>query len=198
MDILSATILLFLILDPLGNIPIFLSHLEKCSNRYWVLARELLLALGILFLFLLFGRQMLDFLHLEQVSISIAGAIILFIIALRMIFPVTKAYGEEDIDGDPLLVPLAVPLVAGPSILATLILLVSKHPNQLATLSIALFIAWFLSSVILFSATAMQKYLGKKGMIAIERLMGMILIAIAVQMLLDGIKSYLISLNSAF
>ncbi|WP_395374311.1 MarC family protein [Marinicella sp. W31] len=196
MDILSATILLFLILDPLGNIPIFLSHLEKCSNRYWILARELLLALMILFLFLLFGRQMLNFLHLEQVSISLAGAIILFIIALRMIFPATKQYAEEEIDSDPLLVPLAVPLVAGPSILATLILLVSKHPDQLGTLSIALFIAWSLSAIILFSATAMQKYLGKKGMIAIERLMGMILIAISVQMFLDGIKSYLLSLKA--
>ncbi len=191
MDILSATILLFLILDPLGNIPIFLSHLENCEHRYRVLARELLLALGILFLFLFFGKQMLEFLHLEQVSISLAGAIILFIIALRMIFPVSKQYAEDEIEGDPLLVPLAVPLVAGPSILATLILLASKHPDQFNVLAIALFIAWSLSAVILFSATALQKYLGKKGMIAIERLMGMLLIAIAVQMFLDGIRAFL-------
>ena len=191
MDILSATILFFLILDPLGNIPIFISHLEKCENRFKVLARELLFALVILFLFLFFGKQMLDFLHLEQVSVSLAGAIILFIIALRMIFPASKAYGDEDIDDDPFLVPLAIPLVAGPSILATLILLASKHPNHFDVLAIALFIAWFLSAIILFSATAMQKYLGKNGMVAIERLMGMILIAIAVQMFLDGIRAFL-------
>ncbi len=193
MDILSATILLFLILDPLGNIPIFLSHLEKCENRYKVLARELLLALAILFLFLLFGRQMLEFLHLEQISISIAGAIILFIIALRMIFPVSKGYDDEEITGDPLLVPLAVPLVAGPSIMATLILLVSKHPDQIDVLAIALFISWFLSATILFFATALQNVLGKRGMIAIERLMGMLLIAIAVQMFLDGVRTFLVS-----
>ena len=96
MDILSATILLFLILDPLGNIPIFLTHLEKVENRFRVLARELLLALAILFLFLFFGKQMLDFLHLEQVSVSLAGAIILFIIALRMIFPASRQYGDEE------------------------------------------------------------------------------------------------------
>ncbi len=194
MDILSATILLFLILDPLGNIPIFLTQLEKVENRYQVLARELLLALGILFLFLFFGKQMLDFLHLEQVSVSLAGAIILFIIALRMIFPASKQYGDEEGSEEaPFLVPMAIPLVAGPSILATLILLSSKHPDQFGVLAIALFIAWFLSAIILFSATAMQKYLGKNGMIAIERLMGMILIAIAVQMFLDGIRAFLAS-----
>lgn len=195
MDILSATILFFLILDPLGNVPIFLSHLEKCENRYKVLARELILALAILFLFLFFGKQMLEFLHLEQTSVSLAGAIILFIIALRMIFPASKQYGDEEMEDEPFIVPLAIPLVAGPSILATLILLASKHPDQFNILAIALFIAWFLSAIILFSATAMQKYLGKNGMIAIERLMGMILIAIAVQMFLDAIRTFMTSIR---
>lgn len=191
MDILSATILLFLILDPLGNIPIFLSYLQKSKKRYKILARELILALIILYVFLFFGRQFLETLHLKQEAVSISGAIILFIIAIRMIFPASKQYGDEEIEGDPLLVPLAIPLVAGPSILATLILLVSQHPDKLKDLSIALFLAWFLSSIILFSATAMQNYLGKRGMIAIERLMGMVLIAVAVQMFLDGIKTFL-------
>ena len=191
MDILSATILLFLILDPLGNIPIFLSYLEKSKKRYKVLARELILALIILYVFLFFGRQFLAALQLKQEAVAISGAIILFIIAIRMIFPTSKQYGDEEIEGDPLLVPLAIPLVAGPSILATLILLVSQYPDKIMDLSIALFIAWFLSAVILFSATAMQKYLGKRGMIAIERLMGMVLIAVAVQMFLDGIKTFL-------
>lgn len=191
MDITSATILLFLILDPLGNIPIFLSYLEKSQKRYKILARELILALFILYIFLFFGRQFLEALHLKQEAVAISGAIILFIIALRMIFPTSKQYGDEEIEGDPLLVPLAIPLVAGPSILATLIMLVSQHPDKKAELSIALFLAWFASAVILFSATAMQRFLGKRGMIAIERLMGMVLIAIAVQMLLDGLKSFL-------
>ena len=191
MDILSTTILLFLILDPLGNIPIFLSYLEKSKSRYKILARELILALIILYIFLFFGRQFLEALHLKQEAVSISGAIILFIIAIRMIFPSSKQYGDEEIEGDPFLVPLAIPLVAGPSILATLILLVSQHPEKLMDFSIALFIAWFISAVILFSATAMQKYLGKRGLIAIERLMGMVLIAVAVQMFLDGIKTFL-------
>ncbi len=191
MDITSAAILLFLILDPLGNIPIFLSYLEKSQKRYRTLARELILALVILYIFLFFGKQFLEALHLKQEAVAISGAIILFIIALRMIFPVSKQYGDEEIEGDPLLVPLAIPLVAGPSILATLIMLVSQHPDKKTELSIALFIAWFASAVVLFSATAMQKFLGKRGMIAIERLMGMVLIAIAVQMFLDGLKSFL-------
>jgi len=175
----------------LGNIPIFLSYLEKSQKRYKILARELILALVILYIFLYFGKQFLDALHLKQEAVAISGAIILFIIALRMIFPTSKQYGDEEIEGDPLLVPLAIPLVAGPSILATLIMLVSQHPDKKTELSIALFIAWFASAVILFSATAMQSYLGKRGMIAIERLMGMVLIAIAVQMFLDGLKSFL-------
>lgn len=194
MDILSATILLFLILDPLGNIPIFLSYLEKSNKRYRTLARELIIALVILYLFLFFGQKILAALNLKQESVSISGAIILFIIAIRMIFPSSKQYGDEEIEGDPLVVPLAIPLVAGPSILATLILLVSQYPDKLMDLSIALFIAWFLSAIILFSAIAMQNYLGKRGMIAIERLMGMVLIAIAVQMFLDGIKTFLHSI----
>lgn len=191
MDIASAAILLFLILDPLGNIPIFLSYLEKSNRRYKILARELILALLILYLFLFMGQRFLDALHLSQESVSIAGATILFIIAIRMIFPNSKGYGDEEIESDPLLVPLAIPLIAGPSILATLILLVSQHPDKLTDLSIALFIAWFASAVILFSATALQNVLGRRGMIAIERLMGMVLIAIAVQMFLDGIRTFL-------
>ncbi len=191
MDILSATILLFLILDPLGNIPIFLSYLAKSKSRYKTLARELVLALIILYLFLFFGKNFLHALDLRQESVAIAGAIILFIIALRMIFPSQKQYGDDEIEGDPLLVPLAIPLVAGPSIMATLILLVSQYPESQTNLAIALFIAWFISAVILFSATALQNYLGKRGMIAIERLMGMVLIAVSVQMFLDGIKTFL-------
>jgi multiple antibiotic resistance protein len=191
MDIVSATILLFLILDPLGNIPIFLSYLQKSQRRYKVLARELLLALVILYLFLFFGQKFLSLLDLKQEAVNLAGAIILFIIALRMIFPATKSYGDEDIEGEPFLVPLAIPLVAGPSILATLILLASQYPDRLTDWAIALFIAWLASAIILFSATALQRYLGKRGMIAIERLMGMVLVAISVQMFLDGIAQFL-------
>ncbi len=194
MDILSATILLFLILDPLGNIPIFLSYLAKSKNRYRTLGRELILALVILYLFLFFGSSFLHALDLQQESVAIAGAIILFIIAIRMIFPSHNNYTDEEIEGDPLLVPLAIPLVAGPSIMATLILLVSQYPESRTNLAIALFIAWFISAVILFSATALQNYLGKRGMIAIERLMGMVLIAVSVQMFLNGIKTFLLGL----
>jgi multiple antibiotic resistance protein len=142
---------------------------------------------------LFFGRQFLQVLNLSQEAVSIAGAIILFIIAIRMIFPSSKQYGDEEIDSDPLLVPLAIPLVAGPSIMATLILLVSQYPDKVFDLSIALFIAWFISAVILFSATALQNVLGKRGLIAIERLMGMVLIAVSVQMFLDGIKMFVTS-----
>jgi MarC family membrane protein len=195
MDWLGAFVLLFVVLDPLGNIPIFLSVLDKVApeRRYRVLIRELVLALIILFAFLLGGQYVLAALHLSQYSISVAGGIILFLIALKMIFPVARTRDEEDPneDDEPFLVPLAVPMVAGPSAMAVLLLLSTGEPGQLGLLSLALFLAWAATAVILLMAPLIQRLLGKRGLIATERLMGMLLVAIAVQMFLQGISEYL-------
>mgnify|MGYP001596674316 FL=1 len=194
MEIISAATLLFLVMDPLGNIPIFLSVLDDVEpeRRTKVLIRELLLALVVLVLFLYFGQYMLGFLQLSEHSIRIAGGIILFLIALKMVFPVTRtAHAAEEIQGEPLLVPLAIPLVAGPSAMAMVMLIASNDPSRMTDWLIALFAAWLLTSVILVSATGLKRVLGRRGLIAMERLMGMLLIALAVQMLLEGIASYL-------
>ena len=194
MEIISAATLLFLVMDPLGNIPIFLSVLEDVepARRTRVLLRELVLALVILVLFLYFGQYMLGFLQLSEHSIRIAGGIILFLIALKMVFPVTRsAHTAEEIQGEPLLVPLAIPLVAGPSAMAMVMLIASNDPSRMTDWLIALFAAWLLTSLILVSATGLKRVLGRRGLIAMERLMGMLLIALAVQMLLEGIASYL-------
>jgi MarC family membrane protein len=194
MDIVSAATLLFLVMDPLGNVPIFLSVLEGVdpSRRTRIIIRELLLALVVLVLFLFFGRYLLGFLQLSQEAIRIAGGIILFLIALKMVFPVPRsAHAPEDIDGEPLLVPLAVPLVAGPSSMAVVMLLATNDPGRLPVWLVALLAAWLLTSLILVSATGLKRLLGRRGLIAMERLMGMLLIAIAVQMLLEGISTYL-------
>jgi MarC family membrane protein len=194
MDIVSAATLLFLVMDPLGNVPIFLSVLEGVdpSRRTRIIIRELLLALVVLVLFLFFGRYLLGFLQLSQEVIRIAGGIILFLIALKMVFPVPRsAHAPEDIDGEPLLVPLAVPLVAGPSSMAVVMLLATNDPGRLPVWLVALLAAWLLTSLILVSATGLKRLLGRRGLIAMERLMGMLLIAIAVQMLLEGISTYL-------
>jgi multiple antibiotic resistance protein len=198
MDIISAATLLFLVMDPLGNIPVFLSVLDKVApeRRTRVLVRELFLALLVLVAFLYAGQVMLGFLGLSEHSIRIAGGIILFLIALKMVFPVARsAHAEEEVQGEPLLVPLAIPMVAGPSAMAVIMLLATNQPDRMTDWLLALVIAWFISSVILVSATGLKRFLGRRGLIAIERLMGMLLIAISVQMLLEGISAYMAELS---
>ena len=193
MTILSAALLLFLILDPLGNIPVFLSMLRRLEPRRQriVLARELLIALGVLMLFLWAGKYALEVMHLRQESVSIAGGIVLFLIGLRMIFPRPEGLMGEIPDGEPFIVPLAIPLVAGPSGMAAVMLMGSKEPERLVDWSLALLLAWAATAAILFSATSLYRLLGSRALTAIERLMGMLLVAISVQMLLDGVGSYL-------
>jgi len=191
--ILSAALLLFLILDPLGNIPVFLSMLRRLEPRRQriVLARELLIALGVLMVFLWAGKYALEVMHLRQESVSIAGGIVLFLIGIRMIFPPPEGLMGDLPGGEPFIVPLAIPLVAGPSGMAAVMLMGSKEPERLADWSLALLLAWAATATILFSATWLYRLLGSRVLAAIERLMGMLLVAISVQMLLDGIGSYL-------
>ncbi|MEO8002922.1 MAG: YhgN family NAAT transporter [Arenimonas sp.] len=193
MTTLSAALLLFLILDPLGNIPVFLSLLKPLPSkrRRWVLVRELLIALGVLFAFLWSGRYVLAAMHLRQESVSIAGGIVLFLIGLKMIFPSPEGMFGEAEEGEPFIVPMAIPLVAGPSGMAAVMLFSTQYPDRMLDWSLALFVAWFGTALILLSATSLYKLLGKPVLIAVERLMGMLLVAISVQMLLDGVVAYL-------
>jgi small neutral amino acid transporter SnatA (MarC family) len=191
--IVSAALLLFLILDPLGNIPVFLSilrHLPPKRQRV-VLARELLIAFGVLFVFLWAGKYALEVMHLRQESVSIAGGIILFLIGLRMIFPPPEGLLGELPGGEPFIVPLAVPLVAGPSGMAAVMLLGTREPDRLWEWSLALLIAWGATATILFCAPWLYRLLGARALTAVERLMGMLLVAISVQMLQDGLAGYL-------
>ncbi|WP_404831063.1 YhgN family NAAT transporter [Endozoicomonas euniceicola] len=200
MDIFSTAVLLFLIMDPLGNMPIFISALKHVpeERRTKVLVRELLIALLILVVFLFIGDNMLALLSLDQEAVSIAGGVILFLIALKMVFPPARGGGimGDTPDGEPFIVPMATPLIAGPSILATLILMGNQNPGQEIALLGALLIAWFTSSAILIFSNRIMKLLGNRGVFAIERLMGMILIMLSVQMLINGITSYLAHYHS--
>ena len=193
MTITSAALLLFLILDPLGNIPVFLSLLRKLPphRQRVVLARELLIALGVLMAFLWGGKYALEVMHLRQESVSIAGGIVLFLIGIRMIFPPPEGLMGEIPDGEPFIVPMAIPLVAGPSGMAAVMLMGSNDASRLGDWSLALLIAWGATAVILFSATLLYKWMGIRALTAIERLMGMLLVAISVQMFLDGLGTYL-------
>ena len=193
MTIVSAALLLFLILDPLGNIPVFLSLLRGMppQRQRLVLARELLIALAVLMLFLWCGKYALELMHLRQESVSIAGGIVLFLIGIRMIFPPPEGLMGEIPDGEPFIVPMAIPMVAGPSGMAAVMLMGSQEPDRMGAWSLALLLAWAATAAILFSATLLYKRLGSRALIAVERLMGMLLVAISVQMLLDGIATYL-------
>jgi multiple antibiotic resistance protein len=193
MTTVSAAILLFLILDPLGNIPVFLSLLKPLSpaRQRVVLVRELLIALVVLFLFLFAGKLILDAMHIREESVSIAGGIVLFIIGIRMIFPSPEGILGELPEGEPFIVPMAIPLVAGPSGMAAVILMGSSDPDRLADWSLALFAAWLATAVILFSSTYLYKVLGARVLTAVERLMGMLLVTLSVQMFLDGVAAYL-------
>jgi multiple antibiotic resistance protein len=193
MTIASAALLLFLILDPLGNIPVFLGLLRALppQRQRIVLAREMLIALVVLMLFLWGGRYALELMHLRQESVSIAGGIVLFLIGLRMIFPPPEGLMGELPDGEPFIVPMAIPLIAGPSGMAAVMLMGSQEPDRMGAWSMALMIAWVATAAILFSSTYLYKWLGLRVLIAIERLMGMVIVAISVQMLLDGLTTYL-------
>ncbi len=193
MDVMSAVVTLFLVMDPLGNVPLFLSILKTVEphRRRLVLVREIGFAYIVLIVFLLAGKWLLRFLGLQPEAISIAGGIVLFLIALRMIFPSHGSVSGEPLSGEPFVVPLAIPLVAGPSTLATLLLLQSAPTSTPASLVVAVTIAWVITAAILLSSTFMYRILGERGLIAMERLMGMLLVMVAVQMLLNGFKSSL-------
>ncbi len=195
MDLIGAAILLFVVMDPLVNIPIFLAVLDKvpAERRYRILVRELILALVLLLGFLFAGKYVLAFLGLSEASIGVAGGIILFLIALKMIFPVPRSSRDEydDDHDEPFLVPLAVPMIAGPSAMAILLLLATGEPGRLGVWTVAVLLAWGATAIILLAAPLLKRLLGQRGLIATERLMGMLLVAISVQMFLEGVSQFL-------
>jgi MarC family membrane protein len=193
MTVLSAATLLFLVLDPFGNLPFFVAALEPVerSRHFRIIVRELLIALGVLVVFLFAGRHILAFLGISDPALTTAGGAILFLIAIKMIFPPQAGHGEKPMDGEPFIVPLAIPYVAGPSAMATVLLLSSREPARWPEWLGALLAAWLASAVIISMSAFLGRYLGRKGMIAIERLMGMLLVAIATQMLMTGIERFL-------
>jgi multiple antibiotic resistance protein len=193
MEVWSAVVTLFLVMDPLGNVPVFLSVLKAVDprRRRVVLLREIAIAYVLLVVFLLIGGSLLRFLGLEPEAVGIAGGIVLFLIALRMIFPAAGPLSEDSLEGEPLVVPLAIPLVVGPSTLATLLLLRSAPSSTIGSLLVAVTIAWAVTGAILLSSTFLYRVLGERGLIAMERLMGMLLVMLAVQMLLNGVRTSL-------
>ena len=197
-DIAAAAATLFFVMDPLGNIAIFNGVLSRFPprRRAQITARELVIALVIMLVLLFAGTAILNFLGLSQPSLNIAGGVLLFIIALRMIFP--GAAGEVATEKDePFIVPLAMPMIAGPSTIAILLLLSSTEPARIWEWCTALVIAWAASTVILTASPFLLRVLGDRGLRALERLMGMLLVLLATQLLLNGVREFVLSLDTA-
>ena len=195
MTIFSAALLLFLVMDPFGNVPLFLSVLNPIAadRRRKVIIRELLLALAALILFLFLGRYILSAIGISESILTTAGGVILFLIALRMVFPPARGPYPVNVDessDEPILVPLAIPLLAGPSALASVLFLMSSDPSRWADWLAAVLIAWAMTATVLLLSSPLARLIKKRGLIAIERLMGMVLTAIAIKMILTGIGDF--------
>jgi MarC family membrane protein len=192
----SATILLVLITDPVGNIPIFANALKHVSpeRRPWVILREILIAFVLLLTFMFVGERFLEVMNLSELALQIGGGVILFLIALRMVFPPPESADPEQME-EPLIVPLAVPAVAGPSALATVLLLVSQQPEKRMEWIGALCVTMLVSAVVLVSAERIQRVIGTRLVVAVERLMGLVLVSVSIEMMLRGIKTFALQLS---
>ncbi len=193
MSLLSASILLFLVMDPFGNAPVFLVLLTRVSpaNRQKVIIRELLIALAVLVFFLLTGPLFLHALHISEPSLRIAGGIILFLIALGMVFGNGPLFPTESVEEEPFIVPMAIPLLAGPSAIAMVMLLTGQEPGRWPEWLASILLAWGATSIILLLSARLDQFIGPKGMKALQQLMGLILTALAVEMFMQGLLSAL-------
>ncbi|OGB72895.1 MAG: hypothetical protein A2486_13155 [Burkholderiales bacterium RIFOXYC12_FULL_65_23] len=189
---LSALVLLLLVLDPLGALPIFISVMRGVSpqRRLRVALRESLIAFCILVAFMFGGGTFLELMHLSERSLEVAGGVILLIIALRMVFAHSEGAYEAEAGREPLVFPLAVPLLAGPSALATVLLLASRQPDRVLDWIAALALAMTVSGLVLIGADRIRRWIGDSMVTATEKLMGLVLSAIAVEMILAGLKRY--------
>ncbi|MEK7435635.1 MAG: MarC family protein [Pseudomonadota bacterium] len=196
MDIISATILLVLVMDPFGNMPLVISVLKNVAApmRTRVVLRECAIAYAVLLAFMFGGDKFMHLLRLSDNALAIAGGLILFLIALRMVFPHAEGIFGDSGDTGTFIVPLAIPAIAGPSALATVLLLVSREPQRVLDWVAALSLAMLVSTVVMVSAQRISGWISRRGVIAIERLMGLVLTAIAVEMLLAGAASFVAQL----
>lgn len=189
----SALLLMFLMADPLGNIPLFIAALKQvpARRRTFIILRECAIAALVLAVFAFVGKSFLDALGLSQAALSIGGGLIVLLMAIRMVFPSKEGVFGESPSGEPFIVPLAVPALAGPSTLATVLVLVGSGPGRIVEWLSVVVITMFLSAVILIFADRIQQIVGERTTAAFERLMGLILATMAVQMFLSGITSYI-------
>lgn len=189
MPLQNAALLFFFVISPLGIVPAMLAALKDVdpAKHKRIIVRECLFALVILLTFMFFGRGLLEMLNISIPAMTAAGGVLLMLIALRLIFPTDERNVRVAVVSEPFVVPIAIPYIAGPSILATEILMISQDPERWPVYLGAIMIAWLATLIILFLGSDLRKLLGDRGLMAMERLMGMILVLIATQMLLTGV-----------
>lgn len=193
----SSATMFFLVMDPLGNTPLFISALRGTppERRQFVILRECVIALGIMVAFLFLGKGLLELLHVGEPALRTAGGVILLLIAIRMIFPPGDDAPDRLPPEEPFIVPLAVPLLAGPSLLAVEVVIASNDFSKWPVYLGALVAAWAASTLILYFSGFLARVLGPRFMSALERLMGMILVILAVQLTLDGVGEFIVGLR---
>jgi multiple antibiotic resistance protein len=187
---ISIALLLFIVLDPFGNL-VTLNTLLRATppeRRRRIIVRESLIALGILQLFVFAGGSILRALGLAAYTLGISGGIVLFMIALGMVFPGRRVMDDEGM-ADPLVVPIAMPLIAGPGAISVVIVLAQTNPVSHVAAAVA--VAWLPTAIVLAVSTWVFNFLGPRGAVALERLMGILLVMLSVQMVLDGVGAYM-------
>lgn len=197
--IFSAAVTLFLMMDPIGNVPAFAALLKDVDarRRSKAVLREHLFALGVLLFFLVCGPQATRLLHIDNETLAITGGIVLFIVALEMIFPGRRnGYHDAAGDAEPFIVPMAIPLIAGPSTMAALMFMSSSQPERRLEWFVALMLAWTASLTVLLSANRLRPLFSPRALTALERLMGMVLLVLATQMSLTGVKGFVAALHA--
>lgn len=191
---ISAFVLLLLVLDPFGSLPIFISVLKGVppERRTRVAVREVLIAFCVLLAFMFAGQSFLNLMHLSERSLEVAGGVILLIIAIRMIFTSgSQIYASDGGAREPFIFPLAVPLLAGPSAMATVLLMSTREPERILEWIGALTLTMLVTLLVFLFSGKIQKLLGEQAITALERLMGLVLTAISIEMLLGGVAAYI-------
>lgn len=190
---MEITLLLFLVIDPFGNLPFVLAILKDlpAAAYRWAVLRDVLLAFGVLLGFAVAGEAILGYLQIDRSSLQISGGIILFLISLKMIFRSAAELFDDHYAQNPILVPIAVPAIAGPAAITTLMILRSQQQIDLGHISAALLIVLTVTALIFLAGRRLQAFLGQRGMVAVEKFMGLLLNLVAVNMIMQGLRSYL-------
>lgn len=192
LSLFSITVVLFIIMDPVGNIPTYLNLMKEVepSRRPWVLIREMLIALVFMLVFNFVGEYIFSVLELSDIAVKLSSGLVLFLTAIKILFPSANSFRMNLPKGEPFIIPLAMPLIAGPSLLAT-IMLYARMEASISLMLEAILIAWVLALLVLSAAPLFKRYLGTNGLMAFERLMGMVLVMLAIQRFMEGIKAFI-------